>query len=109
MRKQIKPSKDTGGPLGVRASVWLIAFAVLVCVLTLTLSSHRATQPNSDSSSEISHEESVTHNTAARRPSRVEYPLTTSGNEASWDFDEAQLTMIRQMTEDRDTWWDHNY
>ena len=110
MREQKnKQSKKTDGPLGIRIGVWLIVFgAALVCVLTISLSSRYPSQLTLDNASEsLSHQESPTHETSSRRAGHIEFTPATYESGASCDFDEAQLAMIEQMTQDRRTWWDN--
>ena len=108
MRKQIKQSKKIDGPLGIRIGVWLIVFgAVLACVLTISLSSRYTSQLTRDTASEnLSHQESPNHETSSRRAGHIEFTSATYESGERVDFDEAQLTMIEQMTQDRRTWWD---
>ena len=109
MREQIKQSKKTDGPCGIRVGVWLIVFSVvLMCVLTICLSPRYPSRISPDTASEsLSRQESSTHDTSSRKAGHIEFTPATYESGASFDFDEAQLTMIDLMTQDRRTWWDN--
>lgn len=101
-------SVKTEGPLGIRIGVWLIVFgAVLACVLTISLSPRHTNQLTPDRASEnLSHQESSNHETSSRRAGHIEFAPATYESGEGRDFDEAQLAVIEQMTQDRRTWWD---
>ena len=107
MREQIEQSKKTDGPLGIRIGIWLIVSgAVLACVFTIGRSS-RTTQLSHDTASENLRMRNHSHETSSRRAGHIEFTPATYENGETWDFDEAQLSMIEQMTQDRRTWWDN--
>ena len=108
MREQIEQSKKTDGPLGIRIGVWLIVSgAVLACVFTISRSSRYTTQLSHDTASENLRMRNHSHETSSRRAGHIEFTPATYENGETWDFDEAQLSMIEQMTQDRRTWWDN--
>ena len=108
MREHIDQRKRSDGLLGIRIGVWLVVFgATIACMLMITLSSYDPSQLTSDGVSDSQLlQDSSTHKTSFRRTSNMEFTPATYESRASWDFDEAQLAIINEMTQDRRSWWD---
>ena len=108
MREHIDQRKRSDGLSGIRIGVWLVAFgAALVCMLMITQSPFGPSQLTSDSVSESQlPQDSATHKTSFQRAHNVVFTPAAYESRASWDFDEAQLAVINEMTQDRRTWWD---
>jgi hypothetical protein len=108
MREHIDQSKRSNGLFGIRIGLWLVVFvAAIGCILMISLSSYDPSQLASDGVSESElPQDSSTHNTGFRRTRNMEFTPATYHSRESWDFDEAQLALINEMTQDRRTWWD---
>ena len=108
MREHLDQRKRSDGLLGIRIGVWLVVFgAAIASLLMITSTSYDPSQLTSDgvSESQLPQDSSTQKTSFQRAGNRVFMPGTYEST-ASWDFDEAQLTMINEMTQDRRSWWD---
>ena len=102
-------NKKTGGPLGIRAGIWLVVFGLLLaCMLTIWLPRHYT----NSTMREISSEDQRTKSSFARPQAGVRRTANegsmreVSRNGADYDIGDAQVSMIEQMVQDRRTWTD---
>jgi hypothetical protein len=107
MRQHLNDNKKVDGPLGIRPTVWLVVFGlVLVCMLII--SQHQTEQSTREIAVEGIREQNSPlhswpriHRTAQRevRPESYEDPVGHGDVEID-------LSMVEQMVQDRRTWMD---
>jgi len=111
MRQCVGENKRADGPLGIRAVIWFMVFALLLlCVLTIGVSRHRAIAPPGESALE-----NIADQDSSRRRGVImrwaEHKNSTPEVDGSaWEHDEdgeRQVSMIEQMVRDRRTWVDN--
>ena len=107
MREHFNRNKKVDGPLGIRPTVWLVVFGlVLVCMLLIT--GHHSEQPTR----EITVEEIREQNSSPHSRPRIHIPVMTEVRPEAYEDPvgqgniEIDLSMVEQMVQDRRTWMD---
>jgi hypothetical protein len=104
MREHLNRNKKVDGPLGIRSTVWLVVFGlVLVCMLLI--SRHHIEQPTR----EIALEEVPEQNSSPHSWPKIHRTAQAEirpENQVGYGNGEIDLSMVEQMVQDRRTWMD---
>jgi len=106
MRQSIEQNKKADRP-GIRTGVWLTVFGlVLVCLLTISFPKCRATTETS--LEDMADQDSVIQpHGSVQRTSHIKFTPKVSDSGSDYDNEEALLTVVEQLTQDRRTWMDN--
>ena len=107
MRHHFNQNKKVDGPLGIRPTVWLVVFGlVLVCMLLI--SRHHIQQPTREIAvEEVREQDASLHSRPKiRRTAQTEVRPESYEAQVGYGNGEIDLSMVEQMVQDRRTWMD---
>ena len=105
MQQHLNRNERVHGPLGVRPSVWLFVFCILlVCIIMID---RHYTEPGHIAVGEIREHESSPHlSPKVRKTIQTEVSLGASEDRARYENEEMDHFKFEQITQDRRTWVD---
>ena len=110
MRQRIEQKKKADGPLGVRIGVWFTVFGlVFACVLTISLSQRHSSRLITETplEDEADQDSLDRPQVSAQRTARIKFTPKVYESGSDYDNEDALLSMVEQMTQDRRTWMDN--
>ena len=111
MRHCIEQKDKADGPLGIRIGVWLSVFGmVLVCLLAISLSQRQSSRPTTETALEdvADQDSSNRSQLSVRWTARIKFTPKVYESGSDYNNEDAVLSMIEQMTQDRRTWMDNS-
>jgi len=105
----IEQKKKADGPLGIRTCVWItVSGLVLVCLVTISLSQRPSSRPTTETALEdvADQDSSNRPQVSVQRTAHIKFRPKVYESGSDYNSEDALLSMVEQMTQDRRTWMD---